>query len=76
MKVKAITYGRTVSKDFQSRRAEYTIELEEGEDPGAALSLAKAMTDHALGLSPSEAEIQKARDVLDRAEAIKVPIRR
>lgn len=64
MKIKEVTYGRTVSKNYQSRRAEVTVTLERGDTYAKALARAKKLVADALGETPTADQIAGARDVL------------
>ena len=48
MKAKSFTYGRTISRDYQSRKLEVTFDLEEGESLSDAIVAAKGYVDARL----------------------------
>lgn len=68
MKATKITFGRTVSKDYQSRHVAVELQIDEGEKVEEALAVAKALVGRALGESPSPKEIEKAREILANAK--------
>lgn len=73
MKVKTISYGRTSSKDYQSKRAEVTIDLERGDTFDGAVAQAKVLVSIALGEVPTDEQIAAAREIVAFAEAAKKP---
>jgi hypothetical protein len=67
MKATKVTFGRTVSKDYQSRHVSVELEIDEGEKVENALAVAKAIVGRALGETPSPGDIAKAREVIAAA---------
>lgn len=64
MKATKVTFGRTASKDYQSRHVSVELEISEGEKVEDALAVAKALVARALGETPSPTDIAKAREVI------------
>lgn len=56
MSTNSVTYGRTVSKNFQSERAEITFEINEGDTVQYTLELAKEIVDEFLNLTGNNAK--------------------
>lgn len=71
MKVKTITYGRTASKDYQSKRADVTIDLERGDTFDGAVAQAKVLVAIALGEVPTPEQVAAAREIVAFDEATK-----
>ena len=68
MKLKTVTFGRTVSKNYQSQRVEVEIELQEGDTFEQVLLAAKRTVARGLGEAPSKEQIEKAKETLTLAE--------
>lgn len=66
MKIREVTWNDKRCLNYQSRQAGVTIELEEGDTPGAAFRRAKAIVGLALGDAPTDAEVERAQNVLER----------
>lgn len=69
MRVKTVTFGRVKTANYQSQRAEVTVELEPEEDVDKAFAKAKTLVDVELDGRPSDAEVKKAEEVLRRARS-------
>jgi hypothetical protein len=71
MKVKSVSYGRTASKDFQSKRVDVTIDLDAGDTFDGALEKAKVLVAIGLGETPTAEQIAAAREIIAFDEALK-----
>lgn len=68
MRATKVTFGRTVSQNYQSRHVSVELEIEKGEKVEDALCVAKALVAKGLGESPSKGDVEKAREVLAQAD--------
>lgn len=73
MKLHSVTFGRTVSKNYQSQKCEVTIELGEGDTFASILAVAKRTVARGLGEAPSPDEVKKAKETLSIAGESEVP---
>lgn len=65
MKVTSITYEKMVNTgNFEHASASITVELEDGETPGAALNRAKRFVTDALKQKPTDADWASAKNIL------------
>ena len=65
MKIKLVTFGRTISKNYQSKRAEVTLELHEDESFKTAMETAKTLVEVALEQQVGSEQIQKVKAALE-----------
>ena len=70
MKVKEVEWTRNKCVNYQSRKATVKIELEDGDSAEAAIRRAQALVDLALGEAPTDAEVERARAVLERRRLV------
>lgn len=71
MKLKSVSYGRTTSHNYQSKRVDVVVDLEPGDTFDDALGRAKTLVAIGLGETPSKEDVAKARLVLAVARAAK-----
>ncbi len=66
MRISQVTYAQLKNTgNYENERAECTVEVGEGEDPKAALLVARRFVRAGLGLGPSRDDIEKARELLE-----------
>lgn len=66
MRISKVTYAQLKNTGhYENERAECTVEVGEGEDPKAALLVARRFVQASLGLNPSRKDIEAARTLLD-----------
>lgn len=67
MRVLSVMYERLTKHRVPNERAAVTVEVKSGECSAAAMRLAKQKVNEALGLMPSDADIDNAMETLEAA---------
>jgi len=70
MKIKTLTMSRKKTQDYQSRGAEVTLEIGPGDTYRGAVHAGKVLLAVALGEAPDEAEVARAKTLLERAHTV------
>jgi hypothetical protein len=68
MRITQVSYGETTSKFYQAQKLELTATVEEGEDWQAVRRVLRRQVRKALGIGPSEDEVEAARKVLEDSD--------
>jgi biotin operon repressor len=66
-RITQVSYGETVSKDYQSRKLEMVATVEDDEDPIAVYRALRSTVRKTLGIGPSQTDIDAAIKTLDDA---------